>query len=180
MRYVIVDLEATCWMGRPIPERMEIIEIGAVLLASKRGPIQKEFSSLVRPIKRPTLSAFCMGLTGIQQHEIDEAEDFAEVFPSFLKWIGPEPYRLCSWSVFDLCQFKTDCARHGFSLPEGFLNHLNLKREFARLNGIHPCGPKRAMALCELSPEGRSHRALDDARNMTRIALKSILPRIPT
>lgn len=62
-------------MGRSAPERMEIIELGAGLLASKRGPIQKEFSSLVRPVKRPTLSAFCMGLTGIQQHEIDEVED---------------------------------------------------------------------------------------------------------
>jgi len=179
MRYVIVDLEATCWMGRPNPQRMEIIEIGSVLLASNTGPIQREFASFVRPLHEPTLSAFCMGLTGIQQPEIDRADDFAKVFPRFLDWIGPKPYRLCSWSTFDLSQFKTDCARHGLSFPSEFSNHLNLKREFARLQGIHPCGPKRALALSQLAAEGRSHRALDDARNIARIALKSVLPRLP-
>jgi len=179
MRYVIVDLEATCWMGRPDPQRMEIIEIGSVLLASNTGPIQREFASFVRPIHEPTLSACCMGLTGIQQPEIDRADDFAKVLPRFLDWIGPKPCRLCSWSTFDLSQFKTDCARHGLSFPSQFATHINLKREFARLKGIHPCGPKRALALSQLAAEGRAHRALDDARNIARIALKSILLRLP-
>lgn len=179
MRYVIVDLEATCWMGRPVPQRMEIIEIGSVLLASNTGPIQKEFAAFVRPLHEPTLSAFCMGLTGIQQQEIDRADDFSKVLPRFLDWIGPEPYWLCSWSTFDLNQFKTDCTRHGLSFPAQFSNHINLKREFARLKGIHPCGPQRALALSQLPAEGRAHRALDDARSIARIALKGILAGLP-
>ncbi len=178
MRYVIVDLEATCWMRRADTERIEIIEIGAVLLASNTGPIQKEFSSFVRPIHEPTLSAFCMGLTGIQQQEIDKAENFSKVFPIFLNWIGPEPCRLCSWSVFDFKQFKTDCARHGLPFPPQLSNHLNLKLEFARLEGVAPCGMKRALVLSQLAIEGKIHRALDDARNIARLALKKILPRI--
>ena len=153
MRYVIVDLEATCWMRRAEPQRMEIIEIGSVLLASKTGPIKKEFASFVRPLNEPTLSAFCMGLTGIQQQEIDNAEDFSKVFPRFLNWIGTEPCRLCSWSVFDLKQFKTDCARHGIVFPPQLSNHINLKLEFARLEGIHPCGMKRALALSQCWPK---------------------------
>ena len=178
MRYVIVDLEATCWMAQTDPQEMEIIEIGAVLLNTETGPVQKEFTSLVRPIRTPILSAFCMGLTGIQQHEIDGAGDFTKVFPEFLEWIGPQPYRLCSWSTFDLNQFKTDCSRHGLSLPGGFSNHLNLKLKFARLQGIHPCGPKRALSILQLPAEGRAHRALDDAQNITRIALKGVLPKL--
>lgn len=178
MRYVIVDLEATCWMRRAEPQRIEIIEIGAVLLAGNTGPIEREFDSFVRPINEPTLSAFCMGLTGIQQQEIDKAEDFSKVFPKFLNWLGPEPCRLCSWSVFDFKQFKTDCVRHGSTFPPQLSNHLNLKLEFARLEGVPPCGMKRALALSELSVEGKLHRALDDARNISRLALKKILPRI--
>ena len=178
MRYVIVDLEATCWMRRVEPQRMEIIEIGAVLLASNTSPIQTEFASFVRPVHEPTLSAFCMGLTGIRQQEIDKADDFSGVFPRFLNWIGPDQYRLCSWGAFDLNQFKTDCARHGLPFPPQFVNHINLKLEFARLEGIHPCGMKRALALCQLPVEGKPHRALDDARNIARLALKKILPRI--
>jgi 3'-5' exoribonuclease 1 len=179
MRYVIVDLEATCWMQRVVPERMEIIEIGSVLLTSNRRPIQNEFASYVRPLNEPTLSAFCMGLTGIQQQEIDKAEDFSKVFPRFLNWIGPEPYRLCSWSTYDLDQFKTDCARHGLPLPSQFSNHINLKQEFARLEGVHACGMKRALALCQLPVDGKPHRALDDARNIAKLAIKKILHRIP-
>jgi 3'-5' exoribonuclease 1 len=179
MRYVIVDLEATCWMRRAEPQRMEIIEIGSVVLASNTGPIEKEFGSFVRPLNEPTLSAFCMGLTGIRQLEIDKAEDFSKVFPRFLDWIGPEPYRLCSWSVFDLNQFKTDCARHGLPFPPQFSNHINLKQEFARLAGVHPCGMKRALALSQLQVEGKPHRALDDARNIANLASKKILSQIP-
>ena len=178
MRYVIVDLEATCWMRRADPQRMEIIEIGSVLLASDTGPIQKEFASFVRPLNEPTLSAFCMGLTGIRQQEIDKADDFSNVFPRFLNWIGPEPFRLCSWSVFDLKQFQTDCARHGFPVPTQFSNHINLKLEFARLTGVSPCGMKRALALSQMPVEGKPHRALDDARNIAKLAFKRILPQI--
>jgi len=178
MRYVIVDLEATCWMRHADTQHIEIIEIGAVLLASNTGPIQKEFASFVRPLNEPTLSAFCMGLTGIQQQEIDKADDFSKVFPRFLNWIGPEPCRLCSWSVFDFKQFKTDCARHGLQFPPQLSNHLNLKLEFARLENVTPCGMKRALALSQLLVEGKIHRALDDARNIARLALKRILPRI--
>jgi 3'-5' exoribonuclease 1 len=178
MRYVIVDLEATCWMRRAEPQRMEIIEIGAVLLASSMGPIEREFASFVRPINEPTLSAFCMGLTGIRQQKIDKADVLSKVFPRFLNWLGPEPCRLCSWSIFDLKQLITDCARHGLLFPSQFSNYVNLKLEFARLEGVRPCGMKRALALCQLPEEGKHHRALDDARNITKIALKKILPRI--
>ena len=55
MRYVIVDLEATCWEGGS-PDRMEIIEIGSVLLESSRGPLSREFDAFVRPVESPQLS----------------------------------------------------------------------------------------------------------------------------
>jgi inhibitor of KinA sporulation pathway (predicted exonuclease) len=119
-----------------------------------------------------------MGLTGIRQQEVDKADDFSKVFPSFLNWIGSEPYRLCSWSVFDLKQFRTDCARHGLPVPPQFSNHLDLKLEFARLEGVRPCGTNAAFALCHLQVEGKHHRALDDARNIATLALKKVLPRI--
>jgi inhibitor of KinA sporulation pathway (predicted exonuclease) len=178
MRYVIVDLEATCWMTHAEPRRIEIIEIGAVALTSASSPIEREFDSFVRPIHETILSAFCMGLTGIQQPDVDQAEDFSKVFPRFLSWIGLEPYRLCSWSLFDLNQFKTDCVRHGLSFPVQFSSHLNLKLEFARIAGVPPCGMNAALALCKLPVEGKHHRALDDARNIARLALLKILPGI--
>ena len=70
MHHIICDLEATCWAEERRPERMEIIEIGAVKLASPAGPVLGEFDALVRPVLEPTLSDFCRELTGIRQ--IDE------------------------------------------------------------------------------------------------------------
>ena len=51
MAHIIVDLEATCWnegsFGR---DQMEIIEIGAVEFATRQGPVEDEFSTLVQPV----------------------------------------------------------------------------------------------------------------------------------
>ena len=65
MHHIICDLEATCWAGERRPQRMEIIEIGAVMLASGTRPVLDDFCSFVRPVLAPTLSDFCRELTGI-------------------------------------------------------------------------------------------------------------------
>src|SRR5438067_4346899 len=140
MRYIIVDLEATCWERGGRPERMEIIEIGAVRLESASGPATDEFARFVRPVIEPSLSEFCKQLTGIRQQDVDAARPFPEVFDKFLGWIGDAPVTLSSWGAYDLRQFRLDCARHRIPMPETFERHVNLKAEFARQRGIRPCG----------------------------------------
>jgi inhibitor of KinA sporulation pathway (predicted exonuclease) len=177
MRYVIADLEATCWEKGTNPARMEIIEIGAVMLPSAAGEVESEFAEVVRPVREPVLSDFCIQLTGIRQIDVDEADTFREVFAKFLEWIGSEPYTLCSWGAYDLRQFRVDCKRHGILLPETFKRHLNLKQVFADLESIKPCGMKGALRRLKIPLEGRHHRAIDDARNIARIA-RIVLPRV--
>ena len=129
MRYVIVDLEATCWDKPTDRSRMEIIEIGAVLLESSDASTGDEFSAFVKPVVEQTLSDFCKQLTSIEQSQIDEADYFWNVFPNFVDWIGTKPFRLCSWGGYDLNQFRADCQRHKIKMPETFEYHINLKRE---------------------------------------------------
>jgi inhibitor of KinA sporulation pathway (predicted exonuclease) len=50
MRYIVVDLEATCWEKGTKPSRMEIIEIGAVILAPSLVEAEREFAEIVRPV----------------------------------------------------------------------------------------------------------------------------------
>ncbi len=71
MRYVIVDLEATCWQTGTSQARQEIIEIGAVMLLSSEARSPSEFAEFVRPVVEPELSDFCIRLTGITQQEVD-------------------------------------------------------------------------------------------------------------
>ena len=177
MRYVIADLEATCWERGADPARMEIIEIGAVILASAAGEVTSEFGEFVRPILEPVLSEFCTRLTGIQQLDVESASTFVEVFPRFVDWIGFRPYVLCSWGAYDLRQFQIDCKRHDLSIPDELARHVNLKQLFAGQQGIRPCGMKDALRRLGIPLEGDHHRALDDARNIAKIA-RFVLPRM--
>lgn len=167
MKYVIVDLEATCWEG--VRAVGEIIEIGAVILASSRGPIVAEFDEFVKPVANPVLSTFCTKLTTISQEQVDHAEYFYQVFPRFVEWVGSEPFTFCSWGAYDLNQFKTDCKRHSIPFPISLENHLNLKAEFSTFHG-KKCGMAKALEILGLKIEGVHHRGIDDARNIARIA----------
>ncbi len=53
MRFLIVDLEATCWEVGSVPSKLEAIEIGAVMLESEHGPASGDFTMFVRPAGQP-------------------------------------------------------------------------------------------------------------------------------
>lgn len=171
MRYVICDLEATCWEKDTSITRQEIIEIGAVMLSSEVGPAVGEFAEFVRPLSEPMLTDFCKKLTTITQEEVDGAAPFREVFPRFLAWIGPEPFRFASWGSYDLRQFREQCRREKIALPAMFEDHINLKYVFAEKRKTHPMGMAQALHKLGWALEGRHHRGIDDARNIARIAM---------
>ncbi len=170
MRYIIVDLEATCWENVRDYDRMEIIEIGAVELPAAGTPPSGEFSRFIRPVAENQLSDFCQQLTTICQSDVDQADDFRVVFPEFLSWIGEDPFILCSWGQYDLTQFRIDCKRHELAFPASFERHLNVKKQFTHTFGLRPSGMKRALAQVGLPLEGIHHRGIDDARNIAKLA----------
>ncbi|HHH54067.1 MAG TPA: 3'-5' exonuclease, partial [Bacteroidetes bacterium] len=63
MNYIVLDLEATCWMGKPPKGINEVIEIGAVKIDGY-GKVKDYFSKLIKPSINPRLSGFCKKLTG--------------------------------------------------------------------------------------------------------------------
>ena len=175
IRVIVVDLEATCWEQDSTPERMEIIEIGAVCLITGAETPLSEFSAFVKPTASPLLSEFCTQLTSIQQQDVDSADTFATVFPHFLDWIGEDPFRLVSWGRYDLDQLRLECKRNDISFPPCFKNHIDLRKMFARTRRIAPPSLKAALTLLEIPLVGTHHRALNDAKSAAHIAQK-ILP----
>ncbi|WP_306643425.1 3'-5' exonuclease [Sanyastnella coralliicola] len=169
MRYVIFDLEATCWRRRK-PPRQETIELGAVMV-DEYGQRMSEFSEFIKPKLNPTLSSFCKELTSIEQHHIDGAEDFQDVMWSFEDWLKPNEgdYLLASWGDYDKQQLLRDGELHEIELP--WLNHfLCLKMSHSKLLKLkEPVGVKTALEYTGLTFDGTSHRAIDDARNTARI-----------
>jgi 3'-5' exoribonuclease 1 len=169
---VVIDLEMTCWEGPAEGLNQEVIEIGAVRLAQASGATDEEFSALVRPTENPVLSNFCVKLTGIQQSDVKSAEPFSIVFANFVNWLGNTANSaMASWGSWDEKQLRNECARKGIKchIPLPF---INLKEHFARLHGNKKYGAKGALLVLGMHLEGSHHRALDDARNISRIVTR--------
>lgn len=177
MRYVIFDIEATSWEEPVAAEKAEILEIGAVELASANGAIRREFGSLVRPVGTPVLSAFCLRNTGWTQHEIDRADPLPYVLPEFLDWLGTEPVTVCTWGNYDTQQLQRDCERHKLVFPVALNNPLDLRKAYSTWQRVPATTLGMALRQLDLSRAGNAHSAPDDARSVARIA-RLILPLI--
>jgi 3'-5' exoribonuclease 1 len=173
LNFIIFDLEATCWKGRPISKQQETIEIGA-LKFNQYGEFDSEYVRFVKPILNPYLSAFCQELTTIDQSNIDRASSFDRVIEDFQDWIGiwDEDYLLCSWGNFDKTLLLQDCSLHDLE-GEWLAPHINLKRQYQEIQRLNaPRGLRKAVNYEGFEFSGTHHRAIDDARNLARIFLK--------
>lgn len=173
MKYIIVDLEATCWQGKALAPN-EIIEIGAVAVDENQAIIS-EFNSFVKPFASSVLSAFCIELTSITQQMVDNAPYYPEAITAFKNWINEisgETYCLCSWGFYDKKQFLQDAKLHG--LPTEWLApHISIKHQHHKIKPTkRPLGMKAALALEDIPLDGTHHRGIDDARNIAKIFIK--------
>ncbi|MBK6620708.1 MAG: exonuclease domain-containing protein [Saprospirales bacterium] len=175
MNFIVFDLEATCWEGKPENKVQEIIEIGAVRL-SAFGEVEDTFCRFVRPVLNPSLSVFCRQLTRIEQRDIDKAAGFAKVIDEFQDWadIFYEDYLLCSWGNFDRKMLVQDCKLHKLD-SEWALEHINLKRQYQDIRKLKKKrGLQAALEKEGFEFEGSPHRAIDDAKNLVKIFLKHL------
>ncbi len=174
MHYILFDLEATCWLGRPPTGNNEIIEIGAYKV-NGFGEITDHFSQYVKPISNPMLSGFCKKLTGIQQHNVDTAYKFDRVIEDFMEWFGydnNEEYHLISWGENDRQLLTQDCSLH--DIHDDWISYwVNLKPAYQRLTGMQKqVGLKKALERETIDFEGKQHRAITDAYNLTKLFIK--------
>lgn len=170
MKFIVYDIEATCWEGRPPGMVQETIEIGACEL-DRFGRVQDYFSRLIRPVMHPTLSHFCRNLTKIDQVELNRAQDFSRVVEDFQDWIDVDggEYLLASWGNFDPEQLAADCRLH--RLDDYWLDeHIDLKTQYQEIKGLpKKRGLKSAVKHEGYEWEGVQHRALTDARNTVKV-----------
>ena len=173
MNFIIFDIEATCWKGRPPSLVQEIIEIGAVSI-NAYGEFQGSFNKFIRPIINPRLSSFCRELTSIEQWEIDRSDDFDVVAEAFQDWanIFEEDYVLCAWGNFDKRMLIQDCKLHemDYHWAEKFINLKEQYRNIRRLR--RPQGLKAVVEKEGFEFTGIHHRGISDAENLAKVFLK--------
>ena len=170
MKFIVYDIEATCWEGRPPGMVQETIEIGAVEL-DRFGREISLFSRLVKPVIHPQLSYFCQRLTQIDQADINRARGFERVIRDFKDWIGVgyDEYLLASWGDFDRKQLIRDSDLH--KLDSWWVDeHINLKAQYQSIRRLpKKRGLKSAVKHEGYEWEGEQHRALVDAQNTAKI-----------
>ncbi|MDQ0604659.1 inhibitor of KinA sporulation pathway (predicted exonuclease) [Streptomyces canus] len=171
----VIDVEATCWDGRPPPGSVnEIIEIGLTVVdVSARRRVSRH-RVVVRPV-RSAVSNFCTELTGLTQAEVERGVTFAEACRILVEEYeaGKRPW--ASWGEYDRRQFARQSQADGVAYPFGYpteRTHTNAKAVFAAAYGLRKKpGMDHALQIAGLPLEGRHHRGEDDAWNIAALVL---------
>jgi 3'-5' exoribonuclease 1 len=176
MKYIIFDLEASCWQNTPRNFRQEIIEIGAYKL-NDYGEVSEQFQMFVRPVVHPTLSSFCTNLTTIKQQDVDRAKGFVHVMEELYSWLDPdgEEYRFISWGINDKHQLLNDSEIHKYDISWLIKNFRDMKEAYNHIKKRNePPGFQKALEMEGIVFNGQQHRALNDARHAVLLFLKHI------
>lgn len=172
-RYLnVVDVEATCWTGKPPPGQVsEIIEIGLTVVdLAERVRIGKH-QIMVRP-ERSTVSGFCTELTGLTQERVDTGVPFAEACRQLRREYYGDSRAWASWGDYDRKQFLRQCDATAVRYPFSSA-HTNAKQRFAVANGWPKgVGMHRALEVAGLPLEGRHHCGADDAWNIAALIIQ--------
>jgi len=175
MHFILFDLEATCWPPDTPGVTQEIIEIGAYRL-NRSGKQLGRFHRMIRPVRHPFLSPYCLQLTGISQDEVDRGQRFQDAIRDFLDWIEDpgEEYALLSWGARDRFFLEQDCRLHQLESDwlAGYFDLKQLYKELFRIPGR--LGLNAALRREGLTFEGNPHRALDDAFNLGELFRRHI------
>jgi inhibitor of KinA sporulation pathway (predicted exonuclease) len=173
---LVIDLEATCWKGKPPDGQVsEIIEVGLCTLDLKSLERLEKRSILVRP-ERSKVSPFCTELTTLTQEQVDEGVSFADACRILRKEYDSKNRLFASYGDYDRRQFERQCSSRAVGNPFG-PTHLNVKNLAALAFGwANESGLPASLDALGLKLEGTHHRGHDDAWNIAAI-LAALLKR---
>ncbi|MCQ2533834.1 MAG: exonuclease domain-containing protein [Clostridia bacterium] len=179
MNYIFVDFEMERIdrihkTARKI-SRMEIIEIGAVMLNSDFEEISS-FKRYVKPSYSEHISNMITDLTGISDATLLGKKDIREELLNFSEWCLSEGEEFCvyAWSENDLAQVISEMKLKNItktpSLTKVIDNWKDLQLEFDKslLKDYHT-SLSNALDALGMVFEGHMHDALDDAHNTGRV-----------
>jgi len=170
-RVLVIDVESTCWKGRPPGEQVsEIIQVGIVGVNTVTCLIEEKYNYLVEP-KFSDIGEFCTKLTGINPEDVHglgfDYIDFCREIKTKIPHL--KDYTWASYGDYDRRQFE----RMSKLFKESYLfgpSHINIKNLFALVYGLpKEVGMMKALELLNISHTGKHHNALDDALNIAKI-----------
>ena len=174
-----VDLEATCdEVLEPeapralvvMPDEMETIEVGMVVLDLRTLNKIGSFQRYVRPTLHPQLTPFCIKFTSIQQVDVDAAETFGRVAEEVATFLARYPTAAwASWGHYDADQLDADAARSGCITAFSALEYFDVEEIHRNAFASPSMGLRLAAETLGLGWSGRYHRGIDDAENLANV-----------
>ena len=175
MKHIVVDLEMN-EISRKYREKkafckMEIIEIGAVLLDENYTEIGA-FKTLIKPQFNEMIEPLYTRITGITTEMVENAPFFEEGLKMFLSWCNSvnDDIQIYQWSDSDLLQIRKEMGLKDVAVSAGDARLLGEWNDFQKEYGdklmLHrQVSLKNAIMYAGLDFEGREHDVLCDARN---------------
>ncbi len=175
MKHIVVDLEMN-EISRKYCEakalcKMEIIEIGAVLLDENYTEIG-HFKTLVKPQFNEEIEPLFERITGITTKMVENAPVFEDGLKMFLSWCQSvnDDIQLYQWSDSDLIQLTKELSLKEVILSEKeqhlLMDWNDFQKEYGDKLMLHrQVSLKNAIMYAGLDFEGKEHDALCDARN---------------
>ncbi|XP_061662100.1 3'-5' exoribonuclease 1 [Syngnathoides biaculeatus] len=179
----VVDFEATCEEDNPPDYLHEIIEFPMVLISTRTLEIVGTFQEYVKPELCPTLSDFCVKLTGITQETVDAAKPFPLVLKRVVKWLQERElgtkykYTFLTDGAWDMSKFlNIQCRVSQIRYPQFARKWINIRKSYGNFYKVPRTQTKLSTMLDKLGLEyeGRPHSGLDDSRNIARVALRML------
>ena len=181
---VLMDLEATTSGDTPAPGdpvitdgNCEVIEIGLVVIDLEGDQVEPtaKFSSVVRPVLNPTLTAYCIDYNSISQVEVDAALSYLEASAALTEFVArldtlPGGWSWGSWGVSDLELLEREATRNGCANPLLADRHFDFKATFQAMRGERDgTGQAKALKRLDVLALAKAHRALGDALNLSAL-----------
>lgn len=169
-KIVMVDVESTCWRGQPPTGQMnEIIEVGICSINIDDLSISDKNSYIVKPTYS-IVSDFCTELTGLTQEIVDNGETFANICNKIQNEYGSRSRIWVSYGEYDKNQFKKCCRIFDVEYPFSDM-HWNLKAMASIFYGWKEMGMDKLLDKLGIKMDGRHHRGIDDAYNISKILI---------
>ena len=171
-QYIFFDFEMLCDNRGMSFDNMEAIRLGAVKYDLATESVAY-FDRHIRPVNLKPLSRFCKRLTGINDADLANADEFPEVFQDFLTWVGGiKKSRFFSWSTSDLLRLKIDARKHEITpttISKMEKRYVDFQGIFTkRVSKTNP-SVENALNFYDLKFIGEKHNPMYDAYNTLRI-----------
>ena len=173
--YLVLDFEATCDEAT-IPKPQEIIEFPVLKVNALTMETEAIFHTYVEPSVHPTLTPFCIQLTGITQEMVDGKPSLQEVLSMFDQWMTTENLKNNPNICFVTCgdwDLKTmlpgQCRYLNLTVPPYFKRWVNIKKAFWTIKKSRAKSMVHMLETLGLALDGRHHSGIDDSKNIAKI-----------